>query len=176
MSSPAREQENEMLRCLNSECDEMLRCLNSECDDEMSLLWHNMKEVQYTPLVSVADVFFSKRMIITAPDEDNRQIIYCCFTGNGWHFWILLHPRECDHHGLFKSGGPCVLGHRYSVKRWNPCWRVCAHLSPWASLLYISMHVHLPKPFSWPIQKAHMIQLKMGYWYSEHMQQSEIHT
>lgn len=62
MSSSAREQENEMLRCLNSECDEMLRCLNSECDDEMSLLWHNMKEVQYTPLVSVADVFFSKRM------------------------------------------------------------------------------------------------------------------
>nr|CAN76999.1 hypothetical protein VITISV_007764 [Vitis vinifera] len=47
----SREQENEMLRCLNS-----------ECDDEMSLLWRNMKEVRDTPLVSVADVLFSERM------------------------------------------------------------------------------------------------------------------
>lgn len=47
----SREQENEMLRCLDSECEE-----------QMTLMWHNTKEIRETPLVGVADVLFSERM------------------------------------------------------------------------------------------------------------------
>lgn len=47
----SREQENEMLRCLDS-----------ECEDLMAQMWHNTKEIRETPLVSVADVLFSERM------------------------------------------------------------------------------------------------------------------
>lgn len=45
----SREQENEILRCLNS-----------ECNDKTS--WWDMKEVKDLPLVNVADILFSERM------------------------------------------------------------------------------------------------------------------
>ena len=67
LSYLSREQENEMLRCLNSGCEE-----------QMSLLCHSMKEIRDTPLVSVSDVLFSERM-------KNRF--------NEWRNW-LLHDRN----------------------------------------------------------------------------------